>query len=223
MKISFDNSYVDLPAQMFVATAPTPVPAPALIIYNQTLAADLGIQGDPDPAVFAGNLIPDGAAPIAQAYAGHQFGQWNPQLGDGRAVLLGEVIAQDGTRRDIQLKGSGQTPFSRRGDGRAWLGPVLREYLVSEAMHALGVPTTRALAAVTNAVLDAVLIEKLNIRLTASQDDEIDILYVNGDHNINIPKNRKGEQMEQARIQLIEEAFHRLMFAGTESDLPGKV
>ncbi|SFR41370.1 Uncharacterized conserved protein YdiU, UPF0061 family [Yoonia tamlensis] len=149
MKIPFDNSYVNLPAQMFVATAPTPVPAPALIIYNQALGDALGIQGDPDAAVFAGNLIPEGAAPIAQAYAGHQFGQWNPQLGDGRAVLLGEVVAADGTRRDIQLKGAGQTPFSRRGDGRAWLGPVLREYLVSEAMHALGVPTTRALAAVT--------------------------------------------------------------------------
>lgn len=149
MKVPFCNRYVDLPSQLYVATAPTPVPAPALICYNQALADDLGIQGQPDIAVFAGNAIPDGAAPIAQAYAGHQFGQWNPQLGDGRAVLLGEVIADDGTRRDIQLKGSGQTPFSRRGDGRAWLGPVLREYLVSEAMHALGVPTTRALAAVT--------------------------------------------------------------------------
>lgn len=149
MKIPFDNSYVKLPPQLYVATPPTPVPAPALISYNQALADDLGIQGAPDLAVFAGNAIPKGAAPIAQAYAGHQFGQWNPQLGDGRAVLLGEVVDHAGTRRDLQLKGSGQTPFSRRGDGRAWLGPVLREYLVSEAMHALGVPTTRALAAVT--------------------------------------------------------------------------
>jgi uncharacterized protein YdiU (UPF0061 family) len=99
-------------------------------------------------AVFAGNAVPDGAAPLAQVYAGHQFGGFSPQLGDGRALLLGEVIGRDGQRRDIQLKGSGQTPYSRMGDGRAWLGPVLREYLLSEAMHALGVPTTRALAAV---------------------------------------------------------------------------
>jgi uncharacterized protein YdiU (UPF0061 family) len=149
VKVSFDNSYINLPAQLFVATPPTPVPAPALISYNQSLAESLGIVGGPDVAVLAGNVVPAGAAPIAQAYAGHQFGQWNPQLGDGRAVLLGEVIDIGGFRHDIQLKGSGQTPFSRRGDGRAWLGPVLREYLVSEAMHALGVPTTRALAAVT--------------------------------------------------------------------------
>ena len=139
---------------MYAAQLPTPVKAPQMIAANADLAAILGI----DPAalvapeaaqVFAGNQIPDGAAPLSQVYAGHQFGNWNPQLGDGRAVLLGEVIGSDGIRRDIQLKGSGPTPFSRRGDGRAWLGPVMREYLVSEAMHALGVPTTRALAAVT--------------------------------------------------------------------------
>ncbi|WP_108815961.1 protein adenylyltransferase SelO [Loktanella sp. Alg231-35] len=154
MQIPFDNSYVKLPAQMFTAQLPTPVKAPQMIAVNADLGAILGI----DPAmltapeavqVFAGNHIPDGAAPLAQAYAGHQFGNWNPQLGDGRAVLLGEVIGTDGIRRDIQLKGSGPTPYSRRGDGRAWLGPVMREYLVSEAMHAMGVPTTRALAAVT--------------------------------------------------------------------------
>src|SRR5690606_36997243 len=100
-------------------------------------------------AVFAGNRVPEGASPLAQAYAGHQFGGWVPQLGDGRALLLGEIVAPDGARFDLQLKGSGPTPFSRRGDGRAGLGPVLREYVVSEAMAALGVPTTRALAAVT--------------------------------------------------------------------------
>jgi uncharacterized protein YdiU (UPF0061 family) len=154
MHIPFDNSYARLPAQMFTAQLPTPVQAPQMIAANADLAVLLGI----DPAqmtsadavqVFAGNHIPDGAAPLAQAYAGHQFGNWNPQLGDGRAVLLGEVLGTDGIRRDIQLKGSGPTPYSRSGDGRAWLGPVMREYLVSEAMHALGVPTTRALAAVT--------------------------------------------------------------------------
>lgn len=150
MQIPFDNSYARLPSQMFTPQLPTPVKAPALIAINEPLAAELGITlGDDAAQVFAGNHIPDGAAPLAQAYAGHQFGNWNPQLGDGRAVLLGEVVDTTGTRRDIQLKGAGPTPYSRRGDGRAALGPVMREYLVSEAMHAMGVPTTRALAAVT--------------------------------------------------------------------------
>ncbi|MCK0121596.1 YdiU family protein [Loktanella sp. F6476L] len=149
MKAHFDNSYSHLPANMFAEVTPTPVGNPHLIIRNDALAKDLGITfDDGDTAVFSGNTIPDGAAPLAQLYAGHQFGNWNPQLGDGRAVLLGEVV-QNNQRFDIQLKGSGRTPFSRGGDGRAWLGPVLREYLVSEAMHALGVPTTRALAAVS--------------------------------------------------------------------------
>lgn len=154
MRIPFDNSYAQLPPQMFTPQMPTPVRAPALIAANADLADLLGIDpaeitGDAATQVFAGNHIPDGAAPLAQLYAGHQFGHWNPQLGDGRAILLGEVIGTDGVRRDLQLKGSGRTPYSRGGDGRAWLGPVMREYLVSEAMHALGVPTTRALAAVT--------------------------------------------------------------------------
>ncbi|MCK0094241.1 YdiU family protein [Yoonia sp. F2084L] len=154
MRIPFDNSYAQLPSQMYTAQLPTPVKAPQMIVANADLAAILGIDpadlSAPDAAqVFAGNHIPDGAAPLAQVYAGHQFGNWNPQLGDGRAVLLGEVIDADGIRRDVQLKGSGPTPYSRSGDGRAWLGPVMREYLISEAMHAMGVPTTRALAAVT--------------------------------------------------------------------------
>ncbi len=154
MQIPFDNTYVQLPAQMFTAQMPTPVRDPKVFAINTDLGAMLGIPSadltSPEAAaVFSGNHIPDGAAPIAQLYAGHQFGHWNPQLGDGRAILLGEVIGTDGIRRDIQLKGSGRTPYSRSGDGRAWLGPVMREYLVSEAMHALGVPTTRALAAVT--------------------------------------------------------------------------
>lgn len=153
MQIAFDNSYSRLPDRFFAALAPTPVRAPSLIKVNEGLARDLGLDptalASPDGvAMLAGNTVPDGAAPLAQAYAGHQFGGWVPQLGDGRAVLLGEVFDRAGQRRDIQLKGSGPTPFSRRGDGRAWLGPVLREYIVSEAMHALGIPTTRALAAV---------------------------------------------------------------------------
>ncbi|MEJ6402291.1 protein adenylyltransferase SelO [Yoonia sp. 2307UL14-13] len=151
MRIAFDNSYAKLPSRMFTAMPPTPVDTPTLIAANADLAALLGVDIDsPEAAsIFAGNTVPDGAAPLAQVYAGHQFGNWNPQLGDGRAIMLGEVVGTDGIRRDIQLKGSGPTPYSRQGDGRAWLGPVLREYIVSEAMHALGVPTTRALAAVT--------------------------------------------------------------------------
>ncbi len=152
--IPFDNSFARLPAQMFSALPPTPVKDPGWIARNDALAAELGIEdawfgGDDSLAVFAGNTTAEGSTPVAQLYAAHQFGHWNPQLGDGRAILLGEVIGTDGIRRDIQLKGSGRTPYSRSGDGRSWLGPVLREYLISEAMHAMGVPTTRALAAVT--------------------------------------------------------------------------
>ena len=150
----FDNSYARLPQHFFARLDPTPVAAPRLIRLNAPLAAELGLNaaaldGPQAAAIFAGNAVPGGAEPIALAYAGHQFGHFVPQLGDGRAILLGELVGRDGVRRDLQLKGSGPTPFSRRGDGRAALGPVLREYIVSEAMAALGVPTTRALAAVT--------------------------------------------------------------------------
>jgi len=149
----FQNSYAALPANFFARVAPTPVAAPRLIKLNRPLAVQLGLDPDlletPEGAeILAGKTVPIGADPIAMAYAGHQFGNFVPQLGDGRAILLGEVIDRDGIRRDIQLKGSGPTPFSRRGDGRAALGPVLREYIVSEAMAALGIPTTRSLAAV---------------------------------------------------------------------------
>ena len=152
--IPFDNSYARLPQSLFSRQAPEVASDPGLIVFNHALAGNLGIDaaGCTDAelaAMFAGNALADGATPIAQAYAGHQFGHWNPGLGDGRAVLLGEVVTADQQRRDIQLKGSGRTPYSRSGDGRAWLGPVLREYLISEAMHALDVPTTRSLAAVT--------------------------------------------------------------------------
>lgn len=150
----FANSYSRLPERFFTRTRPTAVSAPRWIRLNRPLATHLGL--DPDllangegAEIFAGNRIPEAAEPIATAYAGHQFGNFVPQLGDGRAILLGEVIDQGGVRRDIQLKGAGRTPFSRGGDGRAALGPVLREYVVSEAMAALGIPTTRALAAIT--------------------------------------------------------------------------
>jgi len=147
------SSYGRLPERFFARVAPTPVAAPRLIKFNEALAADLGLDidgrdADGTAAFFSGNVLPPGAEPIAMAYAGHQFGQFVPQLGDGRALLLGEVRDTAGERRDIQLKGSGRTPYSRGGDGRAALGPVLREYLVSEAMHALGIPSTRSLAAV---------------------------------------------------------------------------
>ncbi len=151
LHVPFDNSYATLPERFFTLQSPEPVGTPRLIRFNGALAAELGIDGgDPDTLarVFSGNETPKGAMPLAQAYAGHQFGGFSPQLGDGRAILLGEVVDKAGRRRDIALKGSGRTPYSRMGDGRAWLGPVLREYVLSEAMHALGIPTTRALAAV---------------------------------------------------------------------------
>lgn len=152
--IHFDNSYARLPQGFFARIKPTPVAEPALVAMNEGLARRLGLdipwlRSPEGIAMLAGNALPAGAEPIAQAYAGHQFGGFVPQLGDGRAVLLGEVVAPDGARFDLQLKGSGKTPFSRMGDGRAWLGPVLREYVVSEFMAAMDVPTTRALAAVT--------------------------------------------------------------------------
>ena len=147
---AFDNSYARLPDRFYARVAPTKVAEPRIVKVNRPLAELLGVDADKLGAdILSGNAIPERADPIALAYAGHQFGHFVPQLGDGRAILLGEVVGKDGKRRDIQLKGAGRTPFSRGGDGRAALGPVLREYIVSEAMHALGVPTTRALAAVT--------------------------------------------------------------------------
>jgi serine/tyrosine/threonine adenylyltransferase len=153
IQFPFQNTYSALPANFFARVAPTPVASPRLIKLNRPLALELGLDPDrldsPEGAeILSGKRIPEGADPIAMAYAGHQFGHFVPQLGDGRAILLGEVMDAHGVRRDIQLKGSGPTPFSRRGDGRAALGPVLREYIVSEAMAALGIPTTRSLAAV---------------------------------------------------------------------------
>ena len=151
LQFRFDNSYArDLPG-LYVPWKPAEVPAPRLLYLNEALARELGLdplalRGSDGAAFFAGNTLPDGAEPIAQAYAGHQFGGFSPQLGDGRAVLLGEVVDRAGRRRDIALKGSGRTPFSRGGDGKAAVGPMLREVLIGEAMHALGIPTTRALA-----------------------------------------------------------------------------
>jgi uncharacterized protein YdiU (UPF0061 family) len=164
IRFNFENTYARLPDRFYARLDPTPVAAPRLVKVNMELARSLGL--DPDALasergveILAGNRVADGAEPLALAYAGHQFGHYVPLLGDGRANLLGEVLGCDGVRYDIQLKGSGPTPFSRGGDGRAPLGPVLREYIVSEAMAALGVPTTRALAAVTTG--ERVLREKV--------------------------------------------------------------
>jgi serine/tyrosine/threonine adenylyltransferase len=151
-RLEFADGYAQLPAHFYSRIEPTRVAEPRLIKFNTALAAELGLDAglerDTVAAIFSGNQIVPDSHPIAMVYAGHQFGQFVPQLGDGRAILLGEVRDRFGRRRDIQLKGSGRTPYSRGGDGRAALGPVLREYVVSEAMHALGVPATRALAAV---------------------------------------------------------------------------
>jgi len=150
--LPFRHGYAGLPERFWQAVPPTRVTAPRLLSLNQPLAAELGIadllRGDAATSMFAGNLVPASARPIAMAYAGHQFGHFVPQLGDGRAILLGELVDVHGNLRDLQLKGAGPTAFSRNGDGRAAIGPVLREFLVSEAMHALGIPTTRSLAAV---------------------------------------------------------------------------
>ncbi len=148
----FDNSYAGLPDAFHDRVAPTPVARPEPIILNHELAAELGLDpdwlaGEEGLAMLSGNALPEGSDPIAMGYAGHQFGQWVPRLGDGRAILIGELIDRTGQRRDLQLKGAGRTPYSRRGDGRSSIGPVVREYLASEFMHALGIPTTRALAA----------------------------------------------------------------------------
>ncbi len=149
-----EHRFVEAVPGLAAEWQPTAVPTPSLVALNGALADELGIDrewlaSDEGVAVLAGNAVPDGARPVAMAYAGHQFGAWNPQMGDGRALLLGEVVDRSGVRRDLHLKGSGATPFARRGDGKATLGPMLRELLLGEAMHALGVPTTRMLAVVT--------------------------------------------------------------------------
>jgi serine/tyrosine/threonine adenylyltransferase len=172
----FENTYARLPDHFYARVNPTPVAAPRLIKLNRELARTLGLNPDELSSprgveILAGNRIAEGSEPLTQAYAGHQFGHFVPQLGDGRANLLGEVIGRDSLRYDIQLKGSGRSPFSRGGDGRAAVGPVLREYILSEAMAALGVPTTRALAALTTGervLRDTVLPGAVFVRVAAS-------------------------------------------------------
>ena len=148
----FDNTYLKLPSSMLTKLTPTPVKAPELVILNHSLSKDLGLDfsniSDKNLApIFSGNQLPEGSDTIAQAYAGHQFGHFT-LLGDGRAIVIGEHVSKDNKRFDIQFKGSGKTPYSRDGDGRAALGPMLREYIISEGMFGLGIPTTRSLAVV---------------------------------------------------------------------------
>jgi uncharacterized protein YdiU (UPF0061 family) len=229
---AFDNSYARLPDRFYARLPPAPVAAPALVRVNAALAATLGVDAaalaSPEGvAVLAGNAVPEGAEPLAQAYAGHQFGGFSPQLGDGRAILLGEVVGRDGQRRDIQLKGSGRTPFSRGGDGRAALGPVLREYVISEAMFALGVPTTRSLAAVTTgepvyretplpgAVLTRVAASHLRVGtfqfFAARQDEEA--LRILADYAIarHYPDLAQAEHPYRAFLGAVAEAQARLV------------
>ncbi|THV15594.1 protein adenylyltransferase SelO [Rhizobium rhizophilum] len=229
---SFDNSYARLPQTFHRPARPAAARAPVLIRFNQTLAQELGleVEGASDARlaqVLSGQVIPVGAEPLAQAYAGHQFGQFNPQLGDGRALLLGEVIDREGRRRDIQLKGSGPTAFSRNGDGMAALGPVLREYIVSEAFAALGVPATRALAAVATgeqvvretmlpgAVLTRIAASHIRVgtfQFFAAQGDE-DAVQTLADHVIDrhYPAAREAENPYLAMLTLVAERQARLI------------
>ena len=158
-RFDLDDSFARELAGLHEPWEPVPVADPSLLVLNEALAAELGLDVDalrsPDGvAVLVGNAVPEGVTPVAQAYAGHQFGGYSPRLGDGRALLLGELVDADGARRDLHLKGSGRTPFARGGDGKAAVGPMLREYVISEAMHALGIPTTRALAVVATGRVD---------------------------------------------------------------------
>ena len=192
MNFAFDNTYARLPDRFFSRVAPTRVRDPRVIKVNSHVARLLGLDAgqlaSPEGAqILAGNVVPEGAASIALAYAGHQFGHFAGQLGDGRAILLGEIVGSDGQRRDVQLKGAGRTPYSRGGDGRAAVGPVLREYLVSEAMAALGVPTTRALAAVTTGEKvrrEELLPGAVFVRVAAShlRVGTFELLAARGDH-----------------------------------------
>ncbi|MEM6276655.1 MAG: YdiU family protein [Pseudomonadota bacterium] len=228
----FDNSYARLPERFYTKLAPMPVREPILRAWNEDLAAKMGLpdwEDDEKARIFGGNTVPDGADPLAALYAGHQFGSWNPQLGDGRAILLGEVTS-GAHRFDIQLKGSGPTPYSRMGDGRNWVGPALREYLVSEAMHALGIPTTRALALVTTgetvvrerplpgAVVTRVASSHIRVgtfQVFAARQDE-DALATLLDHVIarHYPEATGPEEMLEAAVARQAELVARWMAVG---------
>jgi serine/tyrosine/threonine adenylyltransferase len=229
---AFDNSFARLPQSFHRPARPAAARAPELIRLNHALADELGLElAGTDEArlaqIFAGQVIPDGAEPLAQAYAGHQFGHFNPQLGDGRALLLGEVVDREGRRRDIQLKGSGPTAFSRNGDGKAALGPVLREYIVSEAFAALGVPATRALAAaltgeqviretvLPGAVFTRVAASHIRVgtfQFFAAQGDE-EAVQTLADHVIDrhYPEARSSDNPYAAMLMMVAERQARLI------------
>src|SRR6478752_7514277 len=203
LSLDFDNSFARELTGLYEPWQPAPAPSPRLLTLNVELAGELGLDpaalASPEGvAVLAGNVVPDGATPLAQAYAGHQFGSYSPRLGDGRALLLGELVDADGRLRDLHLKGSGRTPFARGGDGLAAVGPMLREFLISEAMHALGVPTNRSLAVLATgrqvrretllpgAVLARVASSHLRVGSFqyARSTDDIDLLRRLADHAI---------------------------------------
>ena len=216
---NFDNSYLRLPEALFTRVHPTPVSKPELVAFNERLAKELGLDVallKENAELFAGNRVPQGADPIAQAYAGHQFGHFT-NLGDGRAILLGEHITPSGSRVDIQLKGSGQTPYSRRGDGRAALGPMLREYIISEAMHALGIPTTRSLgvAATGEEIMrESPLPGAVLTRVAASHIRTGTFEYVRalGDHAL--LKSLTRHTLERHYPELVESENHALALLG---------
>jgi serine/tyrosine/threonine adenylyltransferase len=228
---NFDNSYAQLPASFYEKRQATQVRAPQLVLLNHALAKSLGLNAEAlsqeaGAEIFAGNVLPVGAEPLAQAYAGHQFGGFS-MLGDGRALLLGEQITPNGERYDIQLKGSGPTAYSRRGDGRAALGPMLREYIISEAMHALGIPTTRSLAVVatgepvyreevlTGAVLTRVAASHIRVGTFqfAAISDELDAVKILADYTINrhYPTLLENEQPYIAFLDAVADKQARLI------------
>ena len=224
--LKLENTYIQLPEILFSRQNPSPVPRPKLVVFNEMLAKDLGLdevflQSDEGIQFLSGNEILEGTVPIAQAYAGHQFGYFT-RLGDGRAILLGEYLSKDGTRLDIQLKGSGRTPYSRGGDGKAALGPMLREYIISEGMHALGIPTTRSLAVVSTGevvmretpLLGAILtrVAKSHIRVGtfqyANKWGSLDDLKALADYTLN-RHFKEGIDKENPYLYLLDEVVKR--------------
>ncbi len=225
---NFNNSYAQLPESFYSKIEPNPVQDPKLIIFNGKLAEQLGLdkealQGEEGLEVFAGNSVPEGALPLAQAYAGHQFGNFT-MLGDGRAMMIGEQITPEGKRFDIQLKGSGRTPYSRGGDGRAALGPMLREYIISEAMHGLGIPTTRSLVVVTTgepiyretalpgAILTRVASSHIRVgtfQYVAGKGDDVDELKELADYTIDRHYSYIKEEGPERYLTLLKEVMKR--------------
>lgn len=225
-QLKLENTYINLPEVLFSRQMPSRVPAPKIVVFNETLAKELGLDqnfltSEEGAAFLSGNKILEGTEPVAQAYAGHQFGYFT-MLGDGRAVLLGEYISKNGERLDIQLKGSGRTPYSRRGDGKAALGPMLREYIISEGMQALGIPTTRSLAVVTTeervlremplqgAILTRLAMSHIRVGTFqyAAQWGGVEVVKALADYTIE-RHFKPGEKLEQPYVYLLNEVVKR--------------